>query len=182
MRQNLLCRERLRRLLAVLDRHGGTASFRDLSRSYRVRDWEVEQAEELGWVRIFICRPRVGRPSRIAQKLSESHSAKLPPFRREIPRCISYRHERFAFETTNAMCGGYFGFKLSTRVRAYLVSFRHAKCRAGASASASRLMKRRDVRLARLWFQRTSGLRPREPMPATVDGIIIRLRELGLLP
>lgn len=181
MRPFILCRERLHRLLNALDRHDGTATFRDLYRSHGVRDWEIEQAADLGWVQILTRQPRVGRPSLVAQKLSNNQSAKLPPFRREIRRCISYRHETFARETTNIMPGGYFGFKLSTLVRAYLRAFPCARSQAGASASATRLMKRRDVRFARLWFLRASELRPYEAMPRTVDGIINRLRELGLL-
>ena len=144
-------------------------------------DWEIEQAAELGWVRILSRQPRVGRPSRFAQKLSQTDVAKLPPFRRGIPRCISYRHERFAWETLDTMPGGSLGFKMSTLVRAYLRAFPGVRSRAGAGASATRLMKRRDVRVARYWFQRTSGLRLHEPMPRSVDAIIARLRELGLL-
>jgi hypothetical protein len=181
MRLNLLCRERLQRLLSVLDRNGGSASFRDLWRSHRVWDWEIEQAAELGWVRILTRQPRIGRPSRCAQKLSETHVAKLPPFRRSIPRCISFRHERFAWETLDIMPGGCLGFKISTLVRAYVRTFPGASSRGGAAASATRLMKRRDVRVARYWFQRTSGMRLHEPMPRSVDGIITRLRELGLI-
>lgn len=181
MRPLILCREHLCRILTILDCHQGAVSIRDLGRTYRIWEWQVEQAAELGWVRILTRQPRVGRPSRFAQKLSESEAAKLPPFRRNIPRCISFRHERFAWETLNTMPGGSLGIKLSTRVRAYLRIFPEALSRAGAAASATRLMKRRDVRFARLWFQRTSGMRLHEPMPRSVDAIIARLRELGLL-
>jgi hypothetical protein len=181
MRPLILCRERMNRILGILDRNGGIVSLRDFWRTYGVHEWEVEQAEELGWLRIVTRKPRVGRPSFVAEKLSESHSAKYPPCRYEIPREISYRHERFAMESVNTMPGGCFGFKMATRVRAYLKTFPNAKSRAGACASANRLMKRRDVRMARLWFQRTTQVRNFEPMPVTVDAIIHRLRELGLL-
>lgn len=181
MRPNLLCRERLQRILTVLDRNGGSASLRELSRSYCVSTWEIEQAAELGWVSILTRQPRVGRTSRSAQKLSENHLAKLPPLRHCIPRCISFRHEIFAMHTVSFMPGGSLGFKISTLVRAYVMTFPCARSRAGAAASATRLMKRRDVKVARLWFQRTGGLRPHEPMPRTIDGILTRLRELGLL-
>lgn len=50
MRPLILCRERLNRLLEILDRNGGSASVRDLSRSCRVYAWEIEQAAEFGWV------------------------------------------------------------------------------------------------------------------------------------
>lgn len=182
MRPLILCREHLYRILKILDRHQGTVSIRDLGRTYRIWEWQVEQAAELGWVRILTRQPRVGRPSRFAQKLSKTEAAKLPPFRRNIPGCISIRHARFASESVDVMPGGgRFGFKVSTLVRAYLRAFPEARSRAGAGASATRLMKRRDVRFARYWFQRTSGMRTYEPMPRSVDAIIARLRELGLL-
>jgi hypothetical protein len=176
MRSLILCRERLNRILGILDRNGGIVSLRDFWRTYGVHEWEVEQAAELGWLRIVTRKPRVGRPSRVAQKLSECESAKLPPFRCQIPREISIRHWRFALESVSCS-----GFKMTTRVRAYLRAFPNARSRAGASASASRLMKRRDVRVVRLWFLRISESRHYEDMPNNVNAILTRLRELGLI-
>jgi hypothetical protein len=181
MRSNILCRERLNRILEILSRNNGTFTLRDFSRTYSINEWELEQAQDLGWIRIEERKPRVGRPSRIAVKLSESHTAKLPPFRRGIPKEISLRHRWFALHSVSVTSGGYFGFRLATAVEAYLETFPNARSRKAAYASASRLMKRRDVRVARLWYQRTTGMRPDESMPTTVDAIIARLRELGLL-
>ncbi len=181
MRPLLLCRERLTRILTVLEREGGVCTLRDLYRTYRIHDWEVEQAEESGWVNISERKPAVGRPSRVAEKLSKTQCAKLPPWRYTIPREISIRHWRFAMETVDFMNGGRFGFKVATAVHAYLKAFPNAKSRAGAYASASRLMKRRDVRIARLWFQRTTELRNYETMPGSPAAILERLKELKLI-
>jgi len=181
MRSNILCREHLKRILFLLDRNEGPITVRDFSRRFSIHEWELEQAEELGWIRILVRKPRVGRPSRVVEKLSENHAAKLPPFRYAIPTEITIRHWRFALESVSIMPGGYFGFKQSTRVRAYLRAFPNAKSRAGASASASRLMKRLDVRVMRMWIQKSLEMSPREDMPNNVDAIIRRLRELGYL-
>lgn len=181
MRPPILCRERLTRILSLLDRVGGIISIRDFSRRFAVHSWELKQAEELGWINIAERNPRIGRPSRVVEKLSKNHSAKLPLHRSDIPREIQYRHKRFAMETLDIVPGGSLGIKISTRVRAYLKVFPNAKSRAGASASASRLMKRRDVRVARLWFQKTIGLQCYEQMPNTVEGIIQRLKERALI-
>lgn len=181
MRPHLLCRERLTRILSLLNHAGGSISIREYSRRFAVHDWELQQAEELGWIMIVERKPRIGRPSRVVENVSKNHAAKLPPNRCGIPREIQYRHERFALETLDTMPGGAIGIKISTRVRAYLKVFPNAKSRAGASASASRLMKRRDVRVARLWFQKTIGLRSYEPMPKTVEGIIQRMKERALI-
>jgi hypothetical protein len=179
MRSNLLCRERLTRLLIVLDREGGSCSLRDLYRSYGIRNWEVEQAEEAGWVSIFEHKPTVGRPSWIAAKLSESHAAKLPPWKCQIPNELSIRHWRFAFELANIVEGrGYFGFSLSTAVRAYLIAFPAAKSRAGAAASASRLSKKPMIQAARCWFLATDLHSYDEEMPPTPAAIYERLAEL----
>jgi hypothetical protein len=181
MRSPILCRERLNRILEILDRNNGTLCLRNFSRTHSIKEWELEQARNLGWIRIYEQKPRVGRPSRVAQKLSDFHTAKLPPFRRGIPKEISLRHRWFALHSVSVTSGGYFGFRMVTAVEAYLRAFPNARSRKAAYASASRLMKRRDVRVARLWYQRTTGLHPDESMPATVDAIIARLRELGLL-
>lgn len=181
MRPLILCRERLDRLLAILDSKNGRASIRDLSRSYRMYCWEIEQAADLGWVKIETYHPPVGRPSRRTEILSNNEVAKLPPYREQIPSEINFRHQKFALESINIMPGGDLGFKLSTLVWAYMKTFPNARSRKGAYASASRLAKRFDVQVVRLWYRRTMTMSPREPMPSTLQGIIDRLRALGLL-
>lgn len=179
MRQHLLCRERLNRLLTVLERNGGTCSLRDLYRTYRIHEWEVEQAEEAGWVAISERKPVVGRPSRVAAKLSKKGSAKLPPPRYAIPRELSIRHWRFAIELASVgPTRSIIGFGLSSATRAYLIAFPQAKSRAGAAASASRLLKKPMIQAARRWFLASDLGTYREEMPMTPSAIYSRLAEL----
>jgi hypothetical protein len=179
MRPLILCRERLTRLLSVLDREGGECSVRRLCRNFAIYEWEVEQAEEAGWVTISERKPRVGRPSCVARKVSENQSAKLPPWRMQIPKELSHRHWRFVLELASvAPTRGYFGFGLSSATRAYLMAFPQARSRAGAAASASRLLKKPMVRAARRWFLATDLHSYDEEMPKTPQAIYHRLAEL----
>lgn len=144
-----------------------------------MREWEVEQAEEAGWVPIFVRKPAVGRPSRVATKLSKSEVAKLPPWRRQIPKELSVRHWRFALELASVgLTRGYFGFGLSNATRAYLIAFPQARSRAGAAASASRLLKNPMIRAARRWYLSSDLGTYDEEMPKTPAAIYARLAEL----
>lgn len=179
MRPLTLCRERLNRLLSVLDREGGSCTVRHLMRIYSIFEWEVLQAEEAGWVRISQRKPAVGRPSLLVEKLSGNPAAKLPPWRFLIPKELSVRHCRFALELTMPVSsGGRFGFSLSSATRAYLVAFPNAKSRAGAAASASRLRKKPMIEAARRWFQSWNSMDDDEEMPSTPREIYARLAEL----
>ncbi len=179
MRPAILCRERLCRLLSVLDRTGGTCAIRELVRSHGIRGWEVEQAEELGWVSISMRKPRVGRPSCVVLKLSETSSAKLPPRRYEIRPEISIRHSNFAFALAMPVTArNEYGFDLPTATAAYLRSFPRSRSRAGAAASASRLLRKPMIRAAKAWFQRAGWLVLEEQMPTTPAGIYRRLAEI----
>jgi hypothetical protein len=181
VRTNILCRERLTRLQAVLDRNGGACSIRDLSRTYGIREWEVAQAEEAGWVAFSERKPVVGRPSWVVLKLSETQSAKLPPWRNMIPHNLSIRHERFALESACVVPRrNRFGCGLQSATDAYLRAFPACKSRAAAAASASRLMKRPMIRAARLWFQRITSEFLHEPLPHTPEAVYRRIKELGL--
>jgi hypothetical protein len=162
-----------------LDRAGGECSLRDLYRSYSVRNWVVEQAEEAGWVAIFERKPAVGRPSRVAVKLSGMLSAKLPPKRNTIPQELSIRHWRFAFELASiAPARNEFGCSLCSATRAYLIAFPQARSRAGAAASASRLRKKPIIQAARRWFMANDLHSYNEEMPATPAAIYERLADL----
>jgi hypothetical protein len=139
----------------------------------------VEQAETAGWVSISERKPTVGRPSWIAEKLSETISAKLPPWRRKIPQELSIRHWRFALELASiAPARNEFGRSLSSATRAYLIAFPQAKSRAGAAASASRLLKNPMVRAARRWFLSSDLGTYGEEMPKTPFAMYTRLAEL----
>ena len=66
-------------------------------------------------------------------------------------------------------------------VEAYLWTYDNARSLAGARASTSRLMSRRDVRAAVQWFyaQVSNEIPREEPMPKTVSGIRARLARHG---
>lgn len=149
MRPLILCRERLERILSILGRRGGALSMRDFFRTFAVFDWEIEQAESLGWVTITMKKPPSGRPSRIVEKVSKNECAKLPPRRCQIPSQISFRHWNFVFAylSTSPPCNA---------SAAYRASFRGARSAAGARASANRLLKHPDVRAALAWIRACS--------------------------
>lgn len=175
----ILCHERLTRLLFVLDREWVECSVRRLCRIFAIYDWEVEQAEEAGWVKISERKPSVGRPSCVARKVSENESAKLPPWRYMIPKELSVRHWRFALELTGVEHGrGHFGFTLSSATRAYLIAFPNAKSRAGDAGIASRLRKKPMIQAARRWFLATDLHSYDEEMPKMPQAIYRRLAEL----
>jgi hypothetical protein len=180
MKSLILCRERLERLLKVLDRRDGTASIRDLRRTFGIYEWEVTQAEELGWLLIYDHKPWTGRPSRLAKKLSITVSAKLPPRRYHVPNEITIRHCLFAARSTGLMKGGRMGLRAATATYAYLETFPEAKSVPGAAASASRLMKRSDIRLLRRWFYGTTGMKGMLSPPATISEALRALHALDL--
>lgn len=182
MRQLILCAERLQRLQTVLSRHSGTLSLRDLSRCHGIWGWEVEQAADLGWVRIVTSKPRVGRPSRVAEIVSDYCYAKLPPNRWEIPTNFKFRHWRFALECCSVRGGSFTSSCVPTAAEAYRRVFPYSRSAAGARASSSRLMKRSDVRLMIYWFRQLSPYFPREPMPDTFDELASKIQELTAPP
>ena len=80
----ILTREDAKRLLAVLTRHGGERTLRDLQRRHRFWPHVVEAAAAAGVIRIEMRRPITGRPSRVAMQISglvnNCGSAKLSGF------------------------------------------------------------------------------------------------------
>ena len=179
----ILCRERLARIQRVLNKSAGDLTVRDFARSFSVWEWELEQAAALGWIQIETRKPRTGRPSRIVKRVSETHAAKLPPYRWQIQKRIRIRHWNFAFHSVySAIRGGSsFLWRIPPYTDAYLQAFPAAKSRRAAAASMSRLLRHPDVRAARAWFySKVSQEIPRdEPMPDTARAIWQRLHELG---
>jgi hypothetical protein len=181
-----LCRERLERIQRILNKSAGALTVRELARSFSVWEWEIVEAAALGWIQIETKKPRTGRPSRIVREVSKPDAAKLPPFRWQMEKPISYRHAHFARLSTHAMHRGSRwlaarGFGLPCTTDVYQSAYPRALGRKGAAASASRLRRRNDVKAARAWhYARFDGDVPRdEPMPRTVNAIIQRLREAG---
>jgi hypothetical protein len=171
-----LCRERLNRILTLLERNPEGLSVRTFARTFSVWRWEIDQAVELGFVALETRKPPAGRPSLIAQKVSNCHAAKLPPCRAALPPTLRNRQERFAFWSVFMDNG----FAAPVKAKAYQKAFASARSYAGAAASASRLMKSQNVRAMRAWyFARVCHEVPDEPMPQTRQGIATRLRECG---
>ena len=181
MRTLTLCRERLERIQDILSRDAGALTVREFARSFSVWEWEIEQAATLGFIEIETHKPRTGRPSRIAKIVSNNPSAKLPLWRWFIEKPINYRHQLFAMHSTCAIKYGSRLVSIPAITDAYQSVFKRAKKRRAATASASRLMRRSDVKAARAWYYaRFENATPRgEPMPRTASGIWQRLRELG---
>jgi hypothetical protein len=184
MRQLQLCEERLRRIEAVLSRVGGQASLRDLWRSWSIRGWEVEQAAELGWIRLSWRKPgRQGRPSQVAT-YCPSVGAVRPPRRRDIEPEISIRHQNFAaVAAIKCVHGGARWLGMPGLSHAYREAFPAARSANGISVSTTRLMRRLDVRAARQWYlaQANGRIPPAERMPGTVSGIRASARRFGVL-
>jgi hypothetical protein len=181
-----ISRERLYRILDVLDRNAGELPARAFTRSFSVWQWEIEAAAALGWVEIVTRKPPIGRPSRIVCKVSQPQAAKVPPPRRMIEKPIPHRHWLFALYSTHATpYGSRFmaaqGFVMPCITEAYQKAFPRARNRKAAAASASRLKRRYDVRMVRAWFYaRVEGDISRgDSMPETANGIWQRLYEAG---
>ena len=176
MRPLILSLERFDRIRDVLDRHGGTASIRDLHRSYGIWAWEVEQAAQLGWLTIWTHKPRVGRPSRIA-RVSRKENAKWPEPSSQIGEAISTRHFHFALRSVQAAIRRRRpSFGIPPIVSAYMAVY-NPRSRQGASASASRLLRRPDVQAVRQWFYAMirGEIPTHERMPESASGIWERL-------
>jgi hypothetical protein len=134
------------RILSILDRRGGKLSIRDFFRSFGVFNWELEQAELLGWVKITTKKPATGRPSRVVAKVSNFQCAKLPLRRWDIPSEISIRHWNFVFAYLT-------GPKTCNAAAAYQACFHGGRSAAGVRASASRLLRHPDVKAALAWIR-----------------------------
>lgn len=138
-----LCRERLSRILNLLDRNAGVLSIGDFLRSFTVFDWELEQAAALGWVEIVTTKPATGRPSCIVRRVSQTEVTKLPPWLSQIEKSISCRHHNFAlYSVCWAVRGGSKRFFYMPPLRsAYQKAFPGARKRRAAAASMGRLLR-----------------------------------------
>ncbi len=59
----MLSRERLHRILAVIQRQGGSETVRQLTRRFSIFRSEIKEAEALGWISIEKRKPKTGRPA-----------------------------------------------------------------------------------------------------------------------
>jgi len=133
LRTYTLTREDADRLAAVLTRHGGERTLRDLERRHRFWPHMVEAAAVAGVVCIEIRRPATGRPSRVAvlhaEMVNKTPSAKLPlfpekhgrnlvadrlpalPHRSDLPMPLTIREKLFLMNywCRNGIGSGFFG-------------------------------------------------------------------------
>ena len=181
MRRNILASEDLKRLERVMLRKGGAMPMREVTRCYGIPRWIIDGAVQGGWVTTYFRKPPGrGRPSRIGE-FRELTFANLPPRRIEIEPGFSMRHWSFAMRSAyTAVERGSVRFGIPAIVDVYQSVYR-CKSREGARASASRLMKRRDVQAMRQWYfaKLNREVWKDETMPDTISGIRKRLRETG---
>ncbi len=177
----ILSYEELKRLERVMLRKGGSMPMREVTRSYGIPLWIVDRAVQGGWVKTYFRKPPGrGRPSRIGE-FRDSSFANLPLRRKEIEPGFSGRHRRFALECVyTAVERGSVRFGIPAIVDVYQNLYQ-CRSREGARASASRLMKRRDVQAMRQWYfaKLNREVWKDETMPDTISGIRKRLQEVG---
>jgi len=159
-------------------------SVRDLGRSFAIHPWEIEQAAVLGWLKLYLQPGKggKGRPSQVAELIPLDYLANLPlpPYRNQIPREISVRHQQFAMRAV-WLCvpRGIKKLGLPGIVTAYIITY-EPRSYAGARASASRLMRHPHVRAVMRWERaKMWGEIPHaEVRPATERAIWMHLRSL----
>jgi hypothetical protein len=146
---------------------------RDLTRLNGVEWWEIDQAEEKKFVITEQRKPRTGRPSKWvklspiiksssiteaenfanAQDVSQTYPTKLLPSRSTFGRHIKRKEWDFAFWYAIGDFGvgtGLFGFKRRAWT-AYMKAYPSCYSKAAARSSASRLLKRPEVKAAIAW-------------------------------
>ena len=147
-----LSRERLHRILAVIQRQGGSETVRQLTRRFSISRHEVEEAKSLGFLDVEKRKPKTGRPSYVAT-LSKNQPAKLPPPRWMLERPIKFSHQKFAMLTVYASIkGGSSHSGFPGYIKAYQRTYPQAKSKNGAYASCSRLLRHPHVFAARQWY------------------------------
>lgn len=146
---------------------------RDLARFSGIEWWEIDQAEELGFVTTEKRKPRTGRPSKWViingrptathpfwkpkdgtkrRNVSKSYPSKLPS-RHQIGRPISHKEWKFAFWYVMGDFGpgvGLFGFKRRAWT-AYQKAYPSCRNKAAARSRSSRILKRPQVKAAIAW-------------------------------
>jgi hypothetical protein len=145
-----LTSEEAARLVAVLARHGGTRTLRDLYRRHCFWDARhLEQAAAAGIIRIEKRKPATGRPSVVAvlnsDGVNNSPPAKLPR-RADLPLGLTWKEQRFLDRFAFRWGTSYFGEGRNggCATNAYAAAFGLSRktSRASDRSSASRLLRR----------------------------------------
>lgn len=169
-----LTRDRLAIIIRALQRRGGEMKRRDLKRFSGIEWWEIDQAAEKGFIITEKRKPHTGRPSEwavlngrptathpfwqpknnaVGNPVSRNYPTKLPPAPDPSDRRINPREWQFAFWYAYGEFkpgAGPLGFRRRAWV-AYMKSFPNCVSKAGARASASRLLRRQQARAAIAW-------------------------------
>ena len=180
-RWNLLCRERLQIILRALDH--GPVEMRRLQRHQNATLWELDQAEAAGWIRTFFRESQKGRATHMIAATGRNDCV-LPPFRKDIETTISPKHAEFARRSVREavrMGMNFAGLRLQSVHQVYLRVYSGVRNKNAANAAASRLMKRKDVRLVRAWCHAVVNgeLAADERMPIWPSQIVKRLMQVG---
>lgn len=183
VRRSILTRQDGERLRRALDKRGGDASVRWLRDNSGIAEWIVEAAERAGWVRTYVLKPQVGRPSKWV-KLMSLRDAKVLPDRASVEPGFSFRHLEFALQSVVSAVpygASWKGEKLrGCLADAYQNVYRRCS-RKSAYAAASRLVKRRDVNAMRQWWYAKINceIPDGQAMPDCVSEIHRQLKEAG---
>jgi hypothetical protein len=181
MKKNILSRERLAAIERAIDRNGGEITTRNLDRIHGI-EWRVlKEAETAGFIELSTRKGRTGRPSLVVKKVSNSHPTKLPLHRSEIESLITQNQWGFAFHYVLGEYGpGFFDFRRRAYV-AYQKTYREARSKEGAKASASRLLRKGRTQAAIQWtFAKQSHEdRGHHLYPSTTSEVWNALREIG---
>ena len=151
MKPNILTRECLSIIDSAIEKAGGSVSARFLQRNHYIQRWQVDAAVEKGFIFLWKRKPHTGRPALMVSKASIYPTTQLPPSRHSLEDSISFRHWRFAFCYAMGEIGpGLFSFK-RRGYAAYQRAFPSAQSKAGAKASASRLLRKPHIQAAIQW-------------------------------
>ena len=157
-----LTQEDTRRLVAVLGRHGGSRTVRDLSRRHRFWSLAVlEAAAAAGFIRIEKRQPRTGRPSHVAVlepvAVNKTPSAKLPR-RRDVPSGLTFQEEDFLMRYSCRRGCSFFGGgrNAGSAADAYRKTYgrHHIITDASARSAGARLMRQPWMKAAFLLDRR----------------------------
>lgn len=177
----ILTQEHLAAIERAIEKNGGEITTRNLDRIYGLYWPIIEQAEAEGFIEFFERKGKTGRPSILAKKVSNSHPTKPLPQRWQVEDLISRKHWRFAFYYVMGELGpGLFSFRRRAYV-AYQKAYPSATSKAGAKASASRLLRKPGIRAAIQWeFAKLSCEEEGYSLfPQTADEVWDALREIG---
>jgi hypothetical protein len=159
-----LTSDEVARLVAVLARHGGTRTLRDLYRRHCFWDAKhLELAAAAGIIRIERRKPATGRPSVVAvlnsDGVNNSPPAKLPR-RADLPLGLTWKEQRFLDRFAFRWGTSYFGEGRNggCAAQAYRAAYGGGRPMRPASArsAASRLLRQPWMRAA-LIYQRRLG-------------------------